>query len=204
MKHWTLALAALTLLVGCASPPNKNYYTLDMTPRSTPETIPVSVTIDRLRPAQALRRAQIMIKRSPTEVEYYAEHEWAADLEEIIMQKLSAELPPKTPGTPVILVSGDILAFEQIDGPDGYRPHVKLALEFRLGSMRRYDDPLLEVTYQNDFQAESPTAPVNAGVSATAKAIVEALSGRIAAMAPAIAADAQRAAAIARERGLIE
>jgi hypothetical protein len=204
MKQWTLALAALALVAGCASPPNTQFYTLDMSPGSNVEAMPVDVVIDRLRPAQALRRGQIMIKRSPTEIEYYAEHEWAADVEELVAHKLSAELPRKSSGAPVVYVSGDILTFEQIDGADGYRPHVRLALQFRLSSMRPYDEPLLEATYENSYREEPPVAPPTASVAVTAKAVVEAMSDRLAAMAPAIAADARKAVDIARERGLID
>ena len=200
MKHWILAVAAVTLVAGCASPPNTHYYTLDLTPGNAASPAPVKVAIDSLRPSQALRRGEIMIKRSPTEVEYYAEHEWAADVEEIVTHKLNAELPRVAEGSPVINVSGEVLAFEQVDGPDGYRPHVKLHLEFRTPSMNRYDEPLLEGDYENDYREEPPVAPASAAVDETARAIVEALSGRLAALAPAIVVDAQKAAQIAQER----
>jgi hypothetical protein len=200
MRGPILALAALALLSGCATAPDMRYHTLDMTPSGSAGTLPVNVTVEALRAGQAVRRPEIMVKRSPTEIEYYAEHAWAADVAEVVREKLAAELGPKDPEKPAILVWGTIQAFGQVDTPEGAKPHIKLELAFRLSGTSRYAEPLLEVTYENRPGEEPAVAPPSAKAEDAARAVVIALSGRLADMSREIGRDAARAAAIAERR----
>lgn len=200
MRRPILTVATLALLAGCASAPNMRFHTLDMAPSGEGAALPVNVTVEQLRTAQAVRRPEIMVKRSPTEIEYYAEHAWAADVAEVVREKLAAELGAKDPGKPTILVSGTIQAFGQLDTPEGAKPHIKLEFAFRAAGTSRYAEPLLEVTYENNPLEEPAAAPAAASAEDAARAVVIALSGRLAEMAREIGQDAVRAAAIAEER----
>jgi hypothetical protein len=196
MKGLSILAVTLTVMAGCASAPNIRYHTLDMTPASEAPEIPVNVAVDQLRAAQALRRPALMIKRSPTEIEYYAEHEWSADVAELVTEKLAAEFGDPDPKQPTVLVSGNIRAFEQVDTPAGPKPHIKLELTFRMAGTSRYDAPLLEVTYENDYTQTASVAAPGASASQQVGAVVKALTATLEEMAPVIQRDAARAATL--------
>jgi len=155
-----------------------------------------NLDVGRLRPGQVLARTDILIKKSPTEIEYYVAERWAAGLEELVPQKLEVEFGPDDPGRPTIVVSGTILAFEQVDAPAVSAPgesaenaavappsvHVKLDLAFHLEDAGRYDKPLFEKVYD----ARRPAASGDPG------AVVRALSEALEQLAAEIAADAAR------------
>jgi len=179
MKRHVLLLTTLALLAGCASAPPTRYYTLDMTASGRAEPV-VNLTVDRIRPTEALARKQILVKKSPTEIEYYAVDEWAAGLDELVAEKLAAEFGPKEEGRKTIAVSGTILAFEQLDRPDGVEVRVKLDLALREENDGQYADPLLEKTYETGQPAAGPNAV----------AVVTALSKCLEEIAVQLAADA--------------
>lgn len=162
MKQAILALAVLVAM-GCASVPNIRYYTLDMTPSGKAQPR-CNLKVERLRPSDALARKDILIKKSPTEIEYYALDQWAANLGEVVSEKLTSEFGPIVQGRKTLLIAGVIQGFEQVDTADGAAGHIKLDLAFRPEGESRYEPPLLEKVYETSVAAEraSPTAVVRA------------------------------------------
>lgn len=175
-----LALAlSMSILTGCAST-SPSYYTLDMTPAAQQLTGPNHLVAAHFVANESLTNRQILIKKSPVEVEYYAASEWAAGLDQIVAEKLQAEWGTYAGQEQSLDVSGVILAFEQIDTPEGADAHVKLAISIRKAGESRYAPALLEKTYQCRRTAAAP-AP---------REVVLALDGCLAAVAAEIAADA--------------
>ena len=82
-KHVCLTLLVAGLMAGCASAPGPNLYTLNMAPSAEASSV-VNITVGRLRVAEALQNKRILIKKSPTEIEYYAAAQWAAGLDELL------------------------------------------------------------------------------------------------------------------------
>jgi len=170
---------ALGLSAGCASV-SPTYYTLDMTPSGTVEKGPHHLVAAYFTVGEALTSRQIMIKKSPVEVEYYAASEWAAGLDKLVSEKLQAEWGGRAGQERALDVSGVIQAFEQIDMPDGADAHVRLAIAIRNAGESRYSVPLLEKVYHCRTSA----------AAATSLAVVEALNQCLEQIAAEIAADA--------------
>lgn len=173
-----LLTAAVTVLAACMSTPAPRYFTIDMRP-SGEANAPCGVRVERLRAVEPVARREIMIKASPTEVEYYASDLWVADLGELVQEKLNAELSQDKNSAPAVLVSGSVLAFEQVDAPDGAEAHIKLELVFRQAGARR-SDSALEKTYEVCVETDNNIP----------EAVVEALSRGLEEIAREIARDA--------------
>ena len=169
------------LAAGCVSTPAPRYYTLDVEP-SGGAHLDVNLEIGPLRASEALARRNILIKKSPTEIEYYALDQWAAALNEIVGQKLKAEFGPFVEGRKPLCISGAILNFEHVDVAGGVQAHARIELEFRAEDASRYDKPLIKKTYDAAVPAETGTAG----------AVVCALSRCVEKIAAEAAADANR------------
>jgi len=177
-RLFTLGCVVL-LVAGCASAPDPRYYTLDMRPSGAVQA-EKNIRIDRLREAEPLARKDILIQRSPTEIEYYAVDQWAAALGELVSQKLEAELGPPEEGRATVVGTGTILDFGQVDVAGGAEASARLRIELRREDMGRYDEPLLTKTYAARLPAETPTPG----------AVVEALSRCLEKVAAEMASDA--------------
>ena len=169
----------MAFATGCKSAPPTQYFTVSMD-RAAQAPPALNVTVDRFRASEALARPQILIKKSPTQVDYYLAQEWAAGVDELVEQKLRAELGAPREGLREIVVAGEVLSFEQVDVAGGAEAHLKLLVQFRENAGSRYDQALLEKTYD----MRKPAA------SATAAAVVEALSAALEDAAAEIARDA--------------
>jgi len=138
-----------------------------------------NIDVDRLRPAEALTRTDILIEKSPTEIEYYARDRWAAGLSELVAEKLESELGPDLDGRATIVISGKILAFGQADGAGA---HIKLDVELRREDASRHDKALFEKTYEKSLPAggNGPSAVVRAlsrGLEMIAREIADDVNG---------------------------
>jgi len=169
----------LAAACGCATGPAPRYYTLDMQPTGSARPA-CNIEIARLRSSEALARNDIMIKKTATEIEYYAAHRWAADPGELVREKLQTEFGRNPEAEKTIVVSGDLLGFEQADVGGGAEARVKLDLEFRSEDAARNGPPILRKTYEATKAAERKTP----------EAVVEALSRALEDVAAAIVADA--------------
>ena len=177
-KHVGLALLVAGLMAGCASAPGPNLYTLNMAPASG-DSGGVQIAVGRLRIAEALQNKRILIKKSPTEIEYYAAAQWAAGLDELLTEKLGVEFGQPDPAGATSVLSGTLLAFEQVDVAAGGEAHVRLAIEIRAEGTSFYSPPVLAKTYDVRLPVAAPTAG----------AVVEALSACLEQVAREIVAD---------------
>ncbi len=169
----------LAVLAGCASAPKIDYYTLSVE-RSVQAGPTLNLEVERLATTGVLAGDRILIQASPTRVEHFATARWAGGLGELVQQKLATELGPERPGRRTVTVSGTVLACGQLDSPAGPLAEVRLEIELRDPTLRRFDAPLLRRSYET-------TTPVRgAGV----EALVGALSRGVEEIAAAIAADA--------------
>ena len=193
MKQTVAIAISLLALAGCLSAPKLKYHTLDLAPPAAVEPLPINLVIDQLRAAEPLRREGIMIQKTRTEIEYYAEHLWAAALAEQVAQKLEGEFGPSDPDKPTVMIFGEILAFEQLDAEGGPKVNVRLDLQYRLEDASRYQKPLLQKVYGNDPGAEAAVSRTDAPVESTVSAVVQALSDRLRDLAPLIRTDAVQA-----------
>lgn len=164
------------LAAGCASSGHSQLYTLDMQP-SAEAGAPVNLTVNRLRVAEPLQNKRILIQISPTRVEYYAAAEWAASLNELLAEKLAVEFGPVDPARETYVISGTLLAFGQIDTPNGADAHVRLAVEVRPEGASHYSKPELAKTYTVRQPADPPAAAgvvesLSAGLEQVARDIV--------------------------------
>jgi uncharacterized lipoprotein YmbA len=167
----------IALLAGCLSVPGDKYYTLDMR-SSGNAAAQTPFTIERLHLTEALGQRKILIQKTPTQIEYYAVDQWAAGLDELIVEKLRSEwgAPPETK-EPKLLLNGTVHAFGQEDGEDGAIAHIKISLEFRKEGMSRYDNALLEKTY--DLRADAEPAGADALTQALSR-VLEKIAAEIA------------------------
>lgn len=139
---------------GCASAPKIDYYTLGM--ESSGRVDPaVNLSVERLRTIEALGRSQIMVLASPTRVDYYATDQWAGSVGELVQQKLAAEFGPPVDGRRTLVLSGKVLACEQVDRPGGAEARVRLEIVVRDGELPRYRPSLLEKSYSSSRPASS-------------------------------------------------
>jgi len=172
-------ILALLLLVGCASTPKVNHYTLgsDSSGSAQPS---VNLVVVRFSTTDALARRQILIQKSPTEIEYYAADQWAGTLGELVQRKLAAEFGPAVDGRRTLVVSGTVVGCEQIDAAGGAEARLRLEVVIRDPEVQRSRPPLLERTYTARRVAGARTAP----------AVVQALAGCVEDVAAQIADDA--------------
>jgi uncharacterized lipoprotein YmbA len=163
---------------GCASAPKIDYYTLGMKPSGRVETT-VNLSVERFRSTEALGRSQIMVLVSPTRVEYYATDQWAGSLGELVQRKLAAEFGVPVDGRKSLVVSGEVVACEQVDRPGGAEAHVTLEVVVRDAELPRYQPPLLEKSYSASRAVANPSVG----------AVVEGLSRCVEEIAAQIAED---------------
>ena len=178
MRLTPFITVALCALCACASAPKIDYYTLGM--ESSGRVDPaVNLTVERLRTTEALGRSQIMVLASPTRIDYYATDQWAGSVGEMVQQKLAAEFGPPVDGRRTLIVSGKVLACEQVDRPGGAEARVKLEIVVRDAEVPRYQPPLLEKSYSSSRSVSGS----NPG------SVVEELSRCVEEIAAEIAAD---------------
>ena len=179
-RKYCIALL-MAFVAGCLSVPEPNYFTLDM--RSSGRVHARFVVEEvRIRPGEAVARREIMIRTSPTQVEYYATQRWAADLGEQLSEKLKTEFGHSNGEEARVRIAGDLLAFEQVDTRDGADARVKLDLVVTLESKNGEASWSFRKIYETVVAAEAPNAP----------AIVEALSRGLESIAAELAEDLAR------------
>jgi uncharacterized lipoprotein YmbA len=180
MMKLRLAVVALILvLVSCASAPDLDYYTLDMS-SSGKAASNIDLEVGRFVVSQEIDRAQIVIQQSPTRIQFYATDRWASGLGEMVQRKLAAEFGPVVGGRRSLIVSGRVVALEQVDSPSGPQALARLEIAIRDGGAKHYEAPLLEKTYEARRAADANSVD----------AVVQALSRAIEAIAAEIATDA--------------
>ena len=148
MRSTPYLIVAICVLCACASAPKIDYYTLGMESSGQIDT-PVNLLVERLRTSEALGRSQIMVLASTTRIEYYATDHWAGSVGELVQQKLAAEFGPPVKDRRTLVVSGKVLACEQVDVPSGAEARVRLEIVVRDSEVPRYQPSLLEKSYSS-------------------------------------------------------
>ena len=171
----------IACIAGCLSVPEPNYYTLDMRASGRVDA-PFLLESVRIRPGEAVSRREIMIRTSPTEIEYYATQLWAADLGEQLREKFKSEFGPTEAPAAIVHIEGDLLAFEQVDTKNGADARVKLDLLVTIDSNNGGEPRSFSKIYETVVTAEAQAAP----------AIVEALSRGLEEIANELAEDLAR------------
>ncbi len=179
MKFRFATIAFMLVLSSCASTPDLDYYTLDMSPSGT-VTTDLNLHVFRFAISERIDRAQIVIQKSPTRIDYYSRDRWASSVGEMVEHKLAVEFGPAVDGRRTLMVSGKIVALEQVDSPSGPQALTRLEVKVRDSEAKGYEAPLLEKTYQ----------AIRAADSNSVDAVVQALSRALEAIAAEIATDA--------------
>lgn len=179
MTRAVLTLTALALTAGCATrAPETRFYTLDMRPTGGAVS-ERPIRVDRLLTAEPLAKRNILIQKSPTEVEYYALDEWAAGVAELVGKKLEAEFGEGDAAIAPLLLYGTVLDFEQVDRAGGADAHARIDIAVRTERASRYDPPLFERVYVAEVPMDR----------AGPKAAAEALSRAVEQIAALLVAD---------------
>jgi len=179
MKFRFATISLMLVLSSCASTPDLDYYTLDMSPSGTVET-DLNLQVARFAISERIDRTQIVIQQSPTRIDYYSKDRWASSVGEMVEHKLAVEFGPAVDGRRTLTVSGNIVALEQVDSPSGPQATVRLEVAIRDGGAKGYETPLLEKTYETTRAADTNSVD----------AVVQALSRAIEAIAAEITTDA--------------
>jgi len=179
MRRALISVVSLVVVAGCASAPNLDYYTVDMT-SSQKASVELNLEVGRFAISERLDRTQIVIQQTPTRIDYYSNERWAASVGEMVEHKVAAEFGPMVDGRRILIVSGKVTAFEQVDSPSGPRALARLEVAIREGGAKRFETPLLEKTYEASRTAETNSVD----------GVVQALSRAIEDIAVEIAADA--------------
>jgi len=179
MRYRISRIALLVVVAGCASTPNLDFYTLDMS-SSGKTKVGLNLEVDRFTVSEKLDRTQILIQYTPTRIDYYAHERWAMSVGDMVEQKLAVEFGPAVDGRRTLIVSGRVIAFEQVDSSSGPQALARLEIAIREGGAKRFETPLLEKTYEASLAADDNSVD----------AVVRALSEAIEDIAAEIAADA--------------
>ena len=178
MRSIPVLILAICVLCACASAPKIDYYTLGMESSGRIE-MAVNLTVVRLRTSETLGRSQIMVLASPTRIDYYATDHWAGSVGELVQQKLAAEFGPPVADRRTLVVSGKVLACEQVDIPGGAEARVRLEIVVRDAEVPKYQPPLLDKSYSSS----------RAVAGSNPESVVEELSRCVEDIAAEIAAD---------------
>jgi uncharacterized lipoprotein YmbA len=179
MRSSCTVVALLVMTAACASAPDLSTYTIDMTPSGSVDAA-TGFSVERFTVSERLDRSRIVIQASPILVESYRTARWAEGLGGMVQRKLVAELGSDEGSETVLVVSGRVVAFEQVDSPSGPRALIRLEIEMRDPGVARYEPPLFEQTYESNRPVD------DAGV----EPLVHALSRALEDIAAEIAKDA--------------
>jgi len=167
-------VAVVVAFSGCSTTPPA-YYTLDMRPSGTTESV-ANLSVGSIVIADAIAQRNVLIRKSPTEVEYYAVGEWAGSVDELIREKLEAEFGGPVAERRTLVLTGRLLNFGQVDAPEGAVAHLKIAVEARETGKSRYSPALLSKTYDITHPAAESSAN---GVAAALSRCVEKLAAAL-------------------------
>ncbi|GMU92348.1 MAG: hypothetical protein AMXMBFR4_14060 [Candidatus Hydrogenedentota bacterium] len=140
-------VALVVLLAGCVGSAPPRLYTLDL---DSPGGVAGEFNVEfaRLRPDAHLARNELLLRKGPSEVDYYRLDQWAGNVGDLVARKLNSAFGTGEAGRPSIAVSGQVLRFEMEQQTDSaVRAVARLALEFRRKGSSPYEEPLLKKMY---------------------------------------------------------
>ncbi len=162
-------------------PEVEKLHTLNMAPSGKARAAH-NIDVTALRRHESLSRNSILIRPTPTSVEYYAADRWAASVSTLVAEKLESEFGAPVEGRDTVQLSGAILAFERVDDAAGSAARVKLDLTLQRNALKGETRPILWKVYEETVPAASPSA----------QDVAKALSQSLETIAAAIAADVER------------
>lgn len=139
--------AAIALSAGCMGTPNARYFTLDLSPSANHVTN-WHIDVEQIRLSDALTRPALVVETGATELEYYNDARWASSLEELVNEKLRAELGSSGSVEHQFRMRGKILNFAENEVEAETRAHVRLYAEFWRESAPRFSPPDFQKSYE--------------------------------------------------------
>lgn len=184
--RWSATLAPITfastlmLVVGCASTTEMRYYTLGdggSSATSAADSARPTIRVERLVVAEPYSDRRIVYRPSAIEVAYWEFQRWAEPPDKMITARLASNLSasglfqsvdsfPYSWERADMVLRGVVLAFEEIDGEDGWYGHVEMFLEL-------VDRDAEESLWSSRFEAERKAERKDPD------AVVEALAGAL-------------------------
>lgn len=143
MAVWVL----LAAVVGCATAPPVNYYTLDMS-RHMAENQHPEIVVGDIERADSVSRDELMVRARTGEARRITGHVWAACPADLVREKLRAEFDAFEAAEPVFEVEGELLAFEQYGAGPDMEGRVLVQLRVRAWTEEGGGEVLLEQVYQ--------------------------------------------------------
>jgi ABC-type uncharacterized transport system auxiliary subunit len=162
----TAGAAALVLAAAsCGSIPKTHYYTLEIPPPPSGANLrPRSdrvLGIERFRAPEVLRDDRILYYESPTQLNFYEYHRWAAEPADLFAEAIARRLRReqlfaevrKLPARSSVdyILRGHVLNFEEVDEPGAVKGRVALELSLVRASDRA-------VVWAGSRTAEHPAA----------------------------------------------
>jgi uncharacterized lipoprotein YmbA len=139
--------AAIAFSAGCIGTPNSRYFTLDLAPSANHVT-DWQVEVEQIRLSDALTRPALVVETGATELEYYNNARWASSLEELVNEKLRAELVSLGRVEHRLRMRGKLLNFAENEAEAETRAHVRLYAEFWRESAPRFSPPDFQKSYE--------------------------------------------------------
>jgi ABC-type uncharacterized transport system auxiliary subunit len=180
---------ALTCLAACSARiPPTNYYVLGFTDSQTQNPLesrfPYTLLVEPFESNSVYLQKKIVWRSGPNEIGYYPYEKWAALPSEMFTYRLyryaqesglfqrvySIDAPRPTD----LRLGGRIMAFEELDTPEGRFGHVSVSAE-----LARADGTIIwngESSHKIRMAEQTPEAVVNAIAAATEAVVAEMLS----------------------------
>ncbi|HOK09525.1 MAG TPA: ABC-type transport auxiliary lipoprotein family protein [Candidatus Hydrogenedens sp.] len=139
MKYITCIISTIfifligNICIGCISAPPLHYYTLEWSLKHQQDTSqPLWLQVASIKLAEPLKRKEIMIRKSPVEIEYYSTHLWASSLEELLTHKINQSFMCEnlSKNTPDVYLHIDVLNFEVVEMSPQINVDVKFVVQF--------------------------------------------------------------------------
>ncbi|GAB4341408.1 MAG: hypothetical protein Kow0099_18110 [Candidatus Abyssubacteria bacterium] len=184
-----IAGLSLACLAACSAKiPPTNYYILGFSDTLTdgpPQArFPYTLLVEPFDANSVYQQRKIVWRSAPNELGYYPYDKWGALPTEMFTYRLSRSAresglfqrvyPIAAPNAADLRLGGTLLAFEELDTPEGWFGHVRVSAE-----LARADGTLLwsgEIEHKEPAAARTTEAVVEAIAASTETVIVEMLS----------------------------
>jgi len=181
---WTLTTVSIVLAAiagGCAST-SVRYLTLDMN-SSGSNTATGHVFIDAVELSDALRRPELLVQASETEIEYYGDAYWVSSLTELVTEKLESEFGPADDAKNPSRLRVKVWHFGEDETVDPRCARVKLSVSVWPAESSVRDDPDWSRVYEECMPIKADdvsdvAAALSAGLEVIALQIAEDLDRR--------------------------
>jgi len=175
-RKYVWAVWVLMAVLGCATAPPVNYYTLDMSRNMEKDQFP-EVVVGDIERAATVSPDELMVRAHPGEAYYIRGHAWAACPAELVREKLRTEFDAFEPEAPAFEITGTLRAFEQYGAGPGTQGRVQIQARVHAWEEEGSGDLLLERVYE---ARRSPATPRPGDVARALSRSVEAIARELA------------------------